>query len=303
MRSRPAYLSGVSYGAAPSQDRGYGLPPSVIKPLDLSAAAHNPEVLHIPNWDRLTDPQRVAILRRIAEEAGRDPRIAALASRILQQAGCDQRQYDRQAAALLKWVQNNILYVNESGEILQDPLYTLKRRAGDCDDVGSLYGALCSSLGIPWKYVLSGTDRKGHRARWVEGTRLPHGVTFSHIYNLVGWPPFRPEVWAVAECTVKGSPLGYEPAMTGRLLPEMGGPQNAGGGTLGALGVPNYGYPVSVMSTTQAASTASSFAILKEMDWKYIASATVVGVATSVLGQILIDAVRAWSKAKVSKGA
>ena len=188
-----------------------------MRPIDMNHAQHNPEVFHVPAWDRMNDAQRVAILRKIAEEAGRDPRIAALASQILRRAGADQREYDKQAAAILAWVQNNILYVNEAGEVLQDPLYTLKRKAGDCDDLGSLFGALCSSVGLPWKYVLSGVTRSGQRIRWVEGTSLPRGANFSHIYNMVGWPPFQPQVWAVAECTVKRSPLGYEPAMTGRV--------------------------------------------------------------------------------------
>jgi hypothetical protein len=273
----------------------YGLASNVIRPLALpSPQTYTPQAFHIASWDRMSDAQRVGILRKIAEEAGRDPRIARLASDILQQAGVQQRQYDRQAQAFLTWVQNNILYVNEAGEVLQDPLYTLRRRAGDCDDSGMLYGALCTAVGLPWKYVLSGTNRAGRRVRWVEGTPLPWGVNFSHVYNMAGWPPFNPHIWAAAECTVKGCPLGYEPAMTGKLLPEMGSASTSAGRAMGRLGV-----PFTVVGPAQAASSALSVGVLRDLDWKYIASATLVGVATSVLGQLVLDATRRWAKLKV----
>jgi hypothetical protein len=269
----------------------YGISSSVIQPLALPPPqTYTPQAFHIASWDRMSDPQRVAILRKISEEAGRDPRIATLASDILQRAGAQEREYDKQAAALLAWVQNNILYVNEAGEVLQDPLYTLRRKAGDCDDKGMLFGALCTAVGLPWKFVLSGTNRSGQRIRWVEGTSLPWGANFSHVYNMVGWPPFTPQVWAAAEGTVRKSPLGYEPAMTGKLLPEMQGKALSGPGP--------YGAGLTVVSPTMAASSALSFSILKELDWKYVASATIVGVTTSVLGQIVLDAVRKWAKLK-----
>jgi hypothetical protein len=92
----------------------------------------NPKVHHVPAWSGYSDPQRLAFLRTIVVHAGRDPRIATLAVQILREAGVEPRNYAAQSAALLKWVQQRIYYVNEPGERLQDPLYTLKVGYGDC---------------------------------------------------------------------------------------------------------------------------------------------------------------------------
>lgn len=98
------------------------------------------KVYHLPDWHRLTHPQRLTVLRQIAMMRGRDPRIAKLAVSILKKAGAAPRQYEAQAAALLKWVQDpkNVYYVNEPGERLQDPIHTIKVGHGDCFAEGTL---------------------------------------------------------------------------------------------------------------------------------------------------------------------
>jgi len=95
-------------------------------------AASQPKVYHMPQWDGYGDPKRLDVISRIAESRGRDPQIATLAVNILRKSGVKPRQFKKQAAALLKWVQDHIYYVNEPGERLQDPLYTLKVGYGDC---------------------------------------------------------------------------------------------------------------------------------------------------------------------------
>jgi hypothetical protein len=45
--------------------------------------------------------------------------------------------------------------------------------------------------------------------RWIEGTRLKP-LDFSHIYVVVGFPPFHPQRWVFAEPTLKGIPLGWD---------------------------------------------------------------------------------------------
>ena len=170
-----------------------------------------PKVHHIPAWDRMNDKERVALLRKIAESSGRDPRLRAVAHRILGEAGVDQRQYRRQADAFLRWIHREIAYLNEPGEILQDPLYTLKMKHADCDDMALLLAALCESVRLPWRFVLSGTDKlTGEKKRWIEGTRFPSGVLMAHIYVVIGWPPYQPTAWAYAEPTIKGFPLGMD---------------------------------------------------------------------------------------------
>lgn len=121
---------------------GYGDPASVgfdahhvsqtLGTPTLPVALEQPKVYHIPAWKHFGDPRKLALIRRVAESRGRDPRIAVLAVNILKQAGVEPRNYVAQAAALLRWVQGNIYYVNEPDERLQDPEYTLKVGMGDC---------------------------------------------------------------------------------------------------------------------------------------------------------------------------
>jgi len=192
-------------------------------------ALPEPKVTHLAGWGNMSDPARVAFLRSVAEPAGRDPRIRDLAAQILSQAGVDQRQYEQQAAVLLRWVQGNIAYLNEPGETLQDPNYTLRVKHGDCDDMAILLAALYESIRLPWKFVLAGSmPSTRERVRWVEGQPFPRGAVMGHIYLAVGFPVFRPQRWTFVEPTVKGAPLGHDvtapagvqaPAAT---LPELG---------------------------------------------------------------------------------
>lgn len=222
-------------------------------------ALPEPKVTHLAGWGNMSDPARVAFLRSVAEPAGRDPRIRALAAQILAQAGVDQRQYERQADALLKWVQQNIAYLNEPGETLQDPGYTLRVKHGDCDDMALLLAAFYESIRLPWKFVLAGTiPSTRQRVRWVEGQPFPRGAVMAHIYLAVGFPVFRPERWVFVEPTVKGAPLGHdvtapaEPVLSRTTLPELGA-----WGATPATGLPP-GVKAGVLVTAQSAGVDST---------------------------------------------
>jgi hypothetical protein len=193
--------------------------------INLDGASHYPKVWHLPHWKKGDDTTRMAVLREIAESAGHDPRMATLAINILKANKVEPRDYTGQARALLKWVQNNVYYINEPAERLQDPLYTLKVLYGDCDDMALLLGALYESIKLEWRFVLSGKVN-GKPARWIEGTPLPKNGLWSHIYLLVGYPPFQPKKWQFAEPTLRGVDLGWDIIQSmkkgERLLPEMG---------------------------------------------------------------------------------
>ena len=172
-----------------------------------------PKVHHLPQWGEFGDPKRMDIITRIATMRGRDPRIASLAVGILKEAGVQPRDYKGQAAALLDFVQHKLYYVNEPGERLQDPTYTLKVGYGDCDDLVIVLGALLESVRLPWKVVISGTKGR-KKVRYHAGDKFPggekKGYNWSHIYLMVGNRPFTPSKWSYAETTVRGAPLGWD---------------------------------------------------------------------------------------------
>lgn len=273
-------LAGPNPGTAATSSIHKDATPFVVpgitgaKPIVLDS----PTAYHMPNWEKMTDPQRLAVLRGLAEQRGRDPRIRQLAFEILRQSKVDQRQYEKQAAALLKYVQERIAYVNEPGEQIQDPLLTLRLRAGDCDDMAILLAALYEAVRLPWRYVLSGAatspGSKPVRCRWIEGTPLPAGFRAGHIYVTVGWPPFAPPdkvTWTWAEPTIKGKPLGWD--VTGELerrgtssLPELAGPSLSG-------------------SASGAAGGAVAAGVVeggKRIQWETVLAAVIVGSLTAV---------------------
>lgn len=264
------------------------LPPG-SKPIQLDTA----NAYHIGHWGRMSDPQRLAALRRMAEQRGMDPRIRELVFRILRGAGVGEREYEKQAAVLLKWVQDEILYLNEPNEILQDPLYTLRVKAGDCDDKAILLATFYHAIRLPWRYVLSGVgpvqaDGRRSRIRWVEGTPLPRGFTAAHIYLAVGWAPFKPTTWRWAEPTIKGKPLGWDvttamAANGGAPLPELAGLGNPG--VLWGLGASAPAVPIVASGAGIAASAAAAGTSTL---WKQVGIAVLVGTAVTVGSQYLL---------------
>jgi hypothetical protein len=181
------------------------------------------EVHHLPDWKGYDDPKRLEVIRHIAMMRGRDPRIASLAVDIIKKAKVKPRDYKGQAAALLKWVQNpkNVYYVNEPGERLQDPIFTIKQGWGDCDDQIMVLGAMFESIRLPWKLVLGGVCN-GKKVRYIEGTAFPRGCKWAHIYAMVGDAPFNPTKWYFCETTVRGVQLGWD-VVSGHksYLPEL----------------------------------------------------------------------------------
>lgn len=174
-----------------------------------------PQVYHLPDWRSLRHDQRLELIRWVAESRGRDHTIAKLAVDICWAAGARPRQYEKQAAALLAWVQDpeNCYYMNEPAERLQDPLYTIKVGHGDCDDQVILLCSLFESIRLSWKLCLAGKKKVGNsieKVRHIEGNVVPEGVAWTHIFCMVGTPPFGPKRWYFCETTVEGVPLGWD---------------------------------------------------------------------------------------------
>lgn len=255
------------------------------------------KVYHLPDWHKMSHPQRLVVIRQIAMQRGRDARIAKLVVSILRKARIKPRQYDKQAAAILKWVQDpdNIYYVNEPGERLQDPIYTLKAGHADCDDQVLLLCAMFESVGLPWKLVLSGRGPQG-KTRYIEGQPIPDGVRWTHIYCMVGTPPFRPNRWYFCEPTVVGVPLGWD-VISGdhRYLPEMSA--NKGGAPQIVAPPPYkevYGGYGSATAGLVGGTVAGTIAQEEEddggmIDWPKIGQAVITGVLVSVGTSLLLD--------------
>ena len=184
----------------------------------------SPKVYHIPGWGDYLDPKRMDIIARIAKERGRDPRIATKAVEIIKAAGAQPRNYKGQSAALLKFVQSDLYYVNEPGERLVDPLRTMALGYGDCDDLVMVLASLLESIRMPWRLAISGTTKSGKKVRFVQGDKFPKskGIKWSHIYLAIGDRPFKPSKWYFAETTVRGAPLGWDVVDgSSSILPEM----------------------------------------------------------------------------------
>ena len=284
----------------------------------------NPKVHHLVGWSGYGDPKRLEVIRAIAVQRGRDPRIATLAVNIIRRAGVQPRDYKGQAAALLAWVQNpdNVYYINEPGERLQDPLYTLKVKYGDCDDLAILLCSMFESCRLGWKLVISGRERStGKKVRHIDGQPFKNGCDWSHIYCMVGTPVFRPDTWYFCEPTLK-APLGWD-VVSGdaSLLPEMGGAgkrkPNARfyRGPQGASGAHGLGYGSNGIASSVASAIATEMEDEAEESaernspknekkedagfaWMKIAPAVLIGVTTSVLSQLLLDEIRATRKAR-----
>ena len=196
------------------------------------------DVYHLPAWGKVGDVGRLKIIRKLIKGYGRDPRIRTMATGITQAAGVQARDYEGQAAAILKWARATVPYVNEPGELLQSPFYSLgmdrsgqkvRPASADCDDFVLLIGSLLESIRLETRLVLSGGLPGGRKVRYVEGQGRPQrGVQWSHIYLMVGTPAFRPTKWTYMEPTLN-VPMGWEVVANGQrgVLPELAGAYGA----------------------------------------------------------------------------
>ena len=250
----------------------------------------NPKVYHLSNWNNLNEPQKLDVIKDLCQRHGRDPRIATKAVSILRQSNVKPRDYVGQAACLLRWVQNCIYYVNEPGERLQDPLYTIKEGYGDCDDMAIVLCSFFESINLPWKLVLSGGSKTGKK-RYIHGQKFKRDAVYSHIYCMVGNNPFNPTEWYFCEPTIQKVPLGWDVV-------------SANDDTLPELLSPNLkGFGVSPMAVAVGTSVGESTAIGQgnPQDDGYLSraiktaiSAAFVGVLTTVFSEILLEKIREY---------
>jgi transglutaminase-like putative cysteine protease len=115
--------------------------------------------------------QTVAIMRRLARAGARDLAVRTAAISAVKRAGIRPMDYRGELDAIFRFVRDEVRYTRDpvSVEVLQTPVATLKRLAGDCDDKSVLLAAMIESIGHPSQLAFR-----------VIGTRP--GGNYSHVY-------------------------------------------------------------------------------------------------------------------------
>jgi Transglutaminase-like superfamily len=141
--------------------------------------------------------QTVKLMRRLVDQAQADPAFVRFAVDLVRNVPA----YDDygEISALFSWVLSNIRYTKDpfSKEKLYPPQELLKIRAGDCDDMATLLGALALSLGYPARLVTVGVNPESPS-------------DFSHVYVEVECPPASGN-WVALDAARPGAQFGRQP--------------------------------------------------------------------------------------------
>jgi transglutaminase-like putative cysteine protease len=105
------------------------------------------------------------------------------------------KDYKGEIKALFEWVQQHVRYTKDpyAVEVLHTPRRMLELRAGDCDDMSMVLGALLESIGHPVRIVLT-------------GSRPDRPRLFTHVYI----EAFCRGRWIPLDATMP-YPMGWEP--------------------------------------------------------------------------------------------
>ena len=135
------------------------------------------------------------LIANLIREGSRDFYVRQRAIRIFREAGAPPKDRWAEVCALFHWVRGNVRYTRDifRTELLHTARRMIELRAGDCDDMTILLGAMLVSTGHPVLIVLTGFRSK-----------RPH--SYSHIY---------PEVnvrgkWIALDATMN-RPIGWAP--------------------------------------------------------------------------------------------
>jgi hypothetical protein len=131
----------------------------------------------------------------LIKQGAKDFYVRQTAIDILLQRGIKPKDYLGEIKALFEWVQQNVRYTKDTFrvEVLHSAKRMLELRAGDCDDMAILLGAMLEAIGHPVRLVLTGPDP------------LRQDL-FSHIYLEV----FHKGRWIPLDATMP-YPMGWAP--------------------------------------------------------------------------------------------
>jgi hypothetical protein len=114
---------------------------------------------------------------------------------VLLECGVPQKDYLGEINAVFEWVQRNVRYTKDpfKVEVLHSARRMLELRAGDCDDMAILLGAMLEAIGHPVRLVLTGPTPQRpslfthiYVEAWCQGQWIPLDPTMPHP---MGWAP------------------------------------------------------------------------------------------------------------------
>lgn len=125
--------------------------------------------------------EQVVFINELAKAYRSKVPIRQLAIEIVRAAGVPPKAKAAQAAAIGRWAQENLYYVNEPDETFATPLRILEDRFEDCDGFTLLIITLCQALGISTEAVAIGISPFASRnfIGWFLGF---FGTGLSHIF-------------------------------------------------------------------------------------------------------------------------
>ena len=134
-------------------------------------------------------------IRDLIKQGAKDFHVRQTAIDILLQRAVKPKDYLGEIKALFEWVQQHVRYTKDTFriEVLHSAKRMLKLRAGDCDDMAILLGAMLEAIGHPVRLVITGADP------------LRQDL-FSHIYLEV----FHKGRWIPLDATMP-YPMGWAP--------------------------------------------------------------------------------------------
>ena len=149
---------------------------------------------HIPTGWRGTQ-KTVEHVQALIRAGAKDFYVRQKAIDILLEKQVKPKDYLAEIKALFEWVQQHIRYTKDTFqvELLHSAKRMLELRAGDCDDMAILLGAMLEAIGHPVRLVLSGPDplkpdlfthiylEVFHKGRWI-----PLDATMPYP---MGWAP------------------------------------------------------------------------------------------------------------------
>jgi transglutaminase-like putative cysteine protease len=145
------------------------------------------------------------LIARLIRQGAKDFYVRQVAIQIFRFQGVPPKDRFGEVRALFNWVRRNVRYTRDifRVELLHSARRMLELRAGDCDDMTILLGAMLMSTGHPVRLVLVGFRKD-----------KPHAYT--HIY---------PEVyvrgrWTPTDATVK-YPMGWAPPALWKRICEI----------------------------------------------------------------------------------